>query len=40
LGRREEIERRDSSSKCYNDKDYVRDIVTKNCSCTSEDFEW
>ncbi|GAB1604830.1 sortilin-related receptor-like isoform X2 [Argonauta hians] len=39
LGRKDIIEKRVPHAKCYNGEEYIRPIITKNCSCTREDFE-
>ncbi|XP_014768390.1 sortilin-related receptor isoform X1 [Octopus bimaculoides] len=39
LGRKDIIEKRVPHAKCYNGEEYIRPIITKNCTCTREDFE-
>lgn len=39
LGKKTVYERRLSHANCFNGRDYDREIVEKNCSCTREDFE-
>lgn len=39
LGKKTVFERRIAHADCYNGRDYDREVVEKNCSCSREDYE-